>query len=134
MKKRITKYLRKRGIITKPQEDLMFGFGGGYIDSLVDIIYDFANAEVNGVKSSQEKALHKHIVTCRYFIYVFYQVGNIGSRDVKTIDEQPKNGFETEQEAEQHLKKLILTKKGYFFDRDWYKFTIMKTWNSLSAV
>ena len=73
-------------------------------------------------------------VTCRYFIYVYYQVGNIGSRDVKTIDEQPKDGFETEKEAEQHLINLILAKKGYHFDRAWYKFTILKTWNSLSAV
>lgn len=81
-----------------------------------------------------EQALTIPVVTCRYFIYVFYQVGNIGSRDVKAIDEQPKDGFETEREAEQHLEKLILAKKGHFFDRNWYKFTIMKTWNSLSAV
>lgn len=73
------------------------------------------------------------MVEFRYFIYVFYQVGNIGNKEVKTINEQPKNGFETEQEAEEHLKKLILAKKGYFFDRNWYKFTIMKTWNSLST-
>ena len=84
--------------------------------------------------NSKEQALTIPVVTCRYFIYVFYQVGNIGSRDVKTIDEQPKDGFETEQEAEEHLIKLILAKKGHFFGRSWYKFTIMKTWNSLSAV
>lgn len=88
----------------------------------------------HNLEDSTEQALTIPVVTCRYFIYVFYQVGNIGSRDVKTIDEQPKDGFETEQEAEKHLKKLILAKKGYFFDRSWYKFTIMKTWNSLSAV
>jgi hypothetical protein len=74
------------------------------------------------------------ITTCRYFIYVYYQVGNSGSRDVKTIDQQPKCGFETEQEAEAHLIKLIEAKKGYYFARDWYKFTILKTWNSLSAI
>ena len=91
------------------------------------------NTEKSKQKST-EQALTIPVVTCRYFIYVFYQVGNIGSRDVKTIDEQPKDGFKTEQEAENHLKKLILAKKGQFFDRDWYKFTIMKTWNSLSAV
>ncbi len=86
------------------------------------------------LEKSTEQALTIPVVTCRYFIYVFYQVGNIGSRDVKTIDEQPKDGFENERDAEEHLKKLILAKKGYFFDRSWYKFTIMKTWNSLSAV
>lgn len=81
-----------------------------------------------------EQALTIPVVTCRYFIYVFYQVGNIGSRDVKTIDEQPEEGFDTEQKAQKHLIKLILAKKGYYFERDWYKFTILKTWNSLSAV
>ncbi len=89
------------------------------------------NENLNEAESPQ---LNIGAVTCRYFIYVYYQVGNIGSRDVKTIDEQPKDGFETEHEAEQHLIKLILAKKGYHFDRDWYKFTILKTWNSLSAV
>ena len=86
------------------------------------------------LENSTEQALTIPVVTCRYFIYVFYQVGNIGSRDVKTINEQPRDGFETEQEADEHLKKLILAKKGNLFDRSWYKFTIMKTWNSLSAV
>jgi len=88
------------------------------------------NDEIKNV----QPLLQQHNVTCRYFIYVYYQVGNIGSRDVRTIDEQPKDGFETEQEAEEHLIKLILAKKGYHFDRARYKFTILKTWNSLSAV
>jgi hypothetical protein len=73
-------------------------------------------------------------ITYNYYIYVYYQVGNIGSWTVKTIDEQPKEGFDTEKEAEQHLIKLIQAKKGIYFERDWYKFTILKTWNSLSAV
>jgi len=90
--------------------------------------------EEQELNDEQKKALRKTDVTCRYYIYVYYQVGNIGSRDVKTIDEQPKDGFETEQEAETHLVKLIEAKKGYHFDRGWYKFTILKTWNSLSAV
>lgn len=67
-------------------------------------------------------------IIIRYFIYVYYQVGNIGSRDVRTIDEQPKDGFETEAEAEQFLIKLMLGKKGYYFDKNWFKFTILKTW------
>jgi hypothetical protein len=91
--------------------------------------------EITGMTYDEVKqAQRKTDVTCRYFIYVYYQVGNIGSRDVKTIDEQPENGFKTEQEAEKHLIKLIQAKKGYHFDRSWYKFTILKTWNSLSAV
>ena len=83
---------------------------------------------------AQNQPSYLGAVTCRYFIYVYYQVGNVRSRDVKTIDEQPKDGFETEQEAETHLIKLIEAKKGNHFDRAWYKFTILKTWNSLSAV
>ena len=73
-------------------------------------------------------------ITARYYIYVYYRPGNIGSRDVKVIDEQPIDGFNTELEAEDHLKELILAKTGQYFDRDWYKFTILKTWNSLSAI
>ncbi len=70
----------------------------------------------------------------KYYIYVFYQVGNIGSRDVKAIEEQPKAGFNTEKDAEAHLLDLIEKRKGNYFDRDWYKFTILKTWNSKSAL
>lgn len=73
-------------------------------------------------------------ITPRYYIYVYYRPGNIGSRDVKVIDEQPTDGFDTELEAEYRLKELILAKTGQYFDRDWYKFTILKTWSSLSAV
>ena len=73
-------------------------------------------------------------LTHRYYIYVYYRIGNIGGEHVKTIGEQPKEGFETEPEAVAYLTKLILAKKGYYFNRDWYKFTILKTWNSLSAV
>lgn len=69
-----------------------------------------------------------------YYIYVYYKVGNIGSDDVKVLSGQPESGFKTEKQAETYLKKLILAKKGYYFDRAWYKFTILKTWNSLSAV
>jgi hypothetical protein len=73
-------------------------------------------------------------ITPRYYIYVYYRPGNIGSRDVKVIDKQPIDGFDTELEAEYRLKELILAKTGQYFERDGYKFTILKTWNSLSAV
>jgi predicted DNA-binding WGR domain protein len=75
----------------------------------------------------------KEKINSRYYIYVYYKVGNIGGSEVKTIQEQPEDGFETEKEAEEHLIKLIQSKKGYYFDRPWYKFTILKTWKSLSA-
>jgi len=70
----------------------------------------------------------------RHYIYVYYQVGNVGSQDVKVIEHQPENGFDSEQAAEQHLSKLIEARKGIYFDRDWYKFTILKTYCSKSAL
>ena len=70
----------------------------------------------------------------RYFIYVYWQQGNIGPKQVDVILEQPNDGFESEQDAELCLLDLIEKRKGYFFDRDWYKFTIMKTYNSKSAL
>ena len=69
-----------------------------------------------------------------FYIYVYYQRGNVGDYNCRTIEEQPKEGFKTENDAEKHLIELIEAKKGYFFDRPWYKFTILKTWNSKSAL
>lgn len=70
----------------------------------------------------------------RYFIYVYYQQGNVGPQCVEALKDQPKDGFGTEQDAEVHLQKLIEARKGYFFERDWYKFTILKTYLSKSAL
>jgi hypothetical protein len=100
-------------------------------DIKISELLDFHKKNVK--KSSLPKENKQSITAC-YFIYVYYQVGNIGSRDVRAIDEQPKDGFKTEKEAEQHLTNLILEKKGHYFDRSWYMFTILKTWKSLSAV
>ena len=71
-------------------------------------------------------------ITSSYYIYVYHNLGNTGGRSVRTIDEQPKEGFKTEEEAEYHLKKLILERTGCYFTRNWYKFTILKTFNSLN--
>ena len=70
----------------------------------------------------------------RYYIYVYWQQGNIGAKQVDTLEQQPKDGFETEKDAEEYLLNLIEKRKGYYFERDWYKFTILKTWNSKSAL
>lgn len=70
----------------------------------------------------------------RYYIYVYYQRGNCGDYNCRTIEEQPKEGFDSEINAEKHLIKLIDKKHGYFFDRPWYKFTILKTYNSKNAL
>ena len=67
----------------------------------------------------------------KYYIYVYWQQV---SKQVTILENQPKDGFETESQAEEHLLDLIETRKGQFFDRDWYKFTIMKTYNSKSAL
>jgi hypothetical protein len=70
----------------------------------------------------------------RYFIYVYFQQGNVGPRCVEALKDQPEDGFTTEEEAEKFLQTLIEARQGYFFDRDWYKFTILKTFLSKSAL
>ena len=70
----------------------------------------------------------------RYYIYVYWQQGNIGAKQVDTLEQQPKEGFETEKEAEEYLLNLIEKRKGYYFERPWYRFTILKTWNSKNAL
>ncbi len=70
----------------------------------------------------------------KYYIYVYWQRGNVGVKQAETLEQQPKDGFETEKEAEEYLLDLIEKRKGYFFERDWYKFTILKTYNSKSAL
>ena len=70
----------------------------------------------------------------RYFIYVYYQQGNVGPHCVEALKDQPKNGFTTEIEAEEYLQILIEARIGYFFERDWFKFTILKTYLSKSAL
>jgi hypothetical protein len=70
----------------------------------------------------------------RYYIYVYWQQGNVGAKQVTTLENQPEEGFKTENEAEEYLLDLIEKRKGYFFERDWYKFTILKTWSSKSAL
>lgn len=69
----------------------------------------------------------------RYFIYVYYQQGNVGPQCVEAISEQPEEGFATEKEAEDHLIALIEARKGHYFDRNWYKFTVLKTYLSKNA-
>lgn len=93
------------------------------------------SAWLYGTSTLTKPEFPKKRLPVRYFIYAYYKSGNVGGNSVRTIaDGQPKNGFATEQEAEERLTELILAKKGYFFERDWYKFTILKTWSSLSAV
>lgn len=70
----------------------------------------------------------------RHYIYVYYQVGNIGGKEVDTIDDQPEDGFPDFDSAKDHLLELIESRKGHYFDRPWYKFTILPTWNSKSAL
>ena len=83
--------------------------------------------------AGKEKSQSKNILP-RYYIYIFNQIGNVGARECYAIEYQPKNGFETKEEAVIHLRKLILAKEEPYFTRDWHTFTIMETWRSLSAV
>lgn len=63
----------------------------------------------------------------RYFIYVYHQLGNIGRYEFTLIEDQPKEGFLTEVEAEDYLVYLINEGKTHWFQRDWYKYVVMKT-------
>jgi hypothetical protein len=70
----------------------------------------------------------------KFFIYILYQQGNVGGHHIEAIREQPDDGFVNEEEAEKHLLELIEKREGWGFDRDWYKFVIMKTYTSKSAL
>lgn len=63
----------------------------------------------------------------RYFIYVYHQLGNIGRYEMLLISDQPQDGFVTEEKAEEHLLFLIKEGQTHWFQRDWYKYVIMKT-------
>ena len=63
----------------------------------------------------------------RYFIYVYHQLGNIGRYEILLIEDQPKEGFLTEAAAEDHLVFLAKEGKNYWFERDWCKFIVTKT-------
>lgn len=68
----------------------------------------------------------------RYYIYVFYKKQAL--KFAGALDDQPEDGFESEKEAENFLLNKIEEKKGHYFDRAWYKFVILKTYKSKSAV
>jgi hypothetical protein len=68
----------------------------------------------------------------RYYIYVYYK--KQAMKYSGPIEDQPEDGFESEEEAEKYLLNKIEEKKGNFFDRAWYNFVILKTYKSKSAV
>jgi hypothetical protein len=88
------------------------------IKAKLDDIFD-------NISVSSETKEHKH--EKRYFIYVYRQQGNIGSFEFLVIEDQPKEGFVTEEKAEEHLLFLINEGKAHWFDRKWYKYVVMKT-------
>ncbi len=70
----------------------------------------------------------------KYYIYVYRRQGNIGPFEFLLINEQPTDGFVTELQAEVFLLDLIDKRKGNYFERDWYKFIIHKTYSSKSVI
>lgn len=58
----------------------------------------------------------------RYYIMMIYQTGNIGPHNIKISDNQPDDGFETYEEAEEYLLKDINRHKYH----EWHKVTILK--------
>lgn len=67
-----------------------------------------------------------------YYIMILRQVGNIGAKEIFKIDDQPKEGFNNEPEAEKHLEKLFNEGK-YPYDNKWkYSFMISKLYSNIS--
>lgn len=101
MKKKAIKYLRKKGILRKHETDLNMGLKGGNIQSLTELLTEFAEKQVNGVKTSHNKALHKHFVMGQIeqlinFLIHLNDKGLINNHD-----------FDYEKEAKKYIKKII---------------------------
>ena len=82
----------------------------------------------NDIRSSKKCEIKKEIIPIRFYIYVHYK------GEMKPILDQPIDGFEERKYAVLHLFRLINAKKGEYFTRNWYRFTIQETFHSLSAV
>lgn len=74
----------------------------------------------------------KFCMDSAYYILILRQVGNIGAKEIFKIDDQPKEGFSSESEAEKHLEKLFNEGK-YPYDNKWrYDFMISKLYSNVS--
>jgi len=87
------------------------------IKAKLDDIFD------SGIVSSETKEPKSDK---RYFIYVYSQRGNVGCHEFLVIEDQPKEGFVTEEQAEAHLLFLINEGKNHWFSRSGYKYAVMK--------
>ncbi len=106
------------------REMYIIGKGTG-IDALDYIV-------INHKNSSGYIYDRKVCMDSSYYIMILRQVGNIGAKEIHKIDDQPKEGFNSESEAEKHLEKLFHEGK-YPYDNKWkYSFMISKLYNNMS--
>jgi hypothetical protein len=116
----------------------MYGFGKGKgIDALDYIVINHKNSNgyIYDSKTDTWATIVKNKKVCMdsaYYIMILRQVGNIGAKEIHKIDDQPKEGFDNESEAEKHLEKLFHEGK-YPYDNKWrYSFMISKLYNNMS--
>jgi hypothetical protein len=65
----------------------------------------------------------------RYRIFEARQIGNVGAHEIKAIEEQPKEGYDTEKEAELSLRKKIASANEWLFNGNYPRtFVVLKVW------
>lgn len=65
-----------------------------------------------------------------YYIMRMWQTGNIGSYNITKADNNPKEGFQTYEEAEQFMFESFDNKVWEFSDGCFYNFCIMKVYSN----
>lgn len=133
---------KRDGVEYKIKGDLfireMYRIGKGTgMDALDCIVINHKNSNgyIYDSKTDTWATIVKNKKVCMdsaYYIMILRQVGNIGAKEIFKIDDQPKEGFDNESEAEKHLEKLFHEGK-YPYDNKWkYSFMISKLYNNMS--
>ncbi|MEO5991880.1 MAG: hypothetical protein ABIP68_09620, partial [Ferruginibacter sp.] len=71
---------------------------------------------------------NKIIMKKYYYIVQLYQIGNVDRHQIKIIDEQPKEGFRTDGQAETFLRLFLNNGK---YSASWFSFSIMPFYSKL---
>lgn len=61
-----------------------------------------------------------------FYILILRQIGNAGAHEIRTIGQQPIEGFSSKKEAEEHLEKLFKVGDYPFNKNNWESFMIDK--------
>jgi hypothetical protein len=110
------------------------GTGMDALDYIV-INHKNSNGYIYDTKTDTWATIVKNKIFCMdsaYYILILRQIGNIGAKEIFKIDDQPREGFSSESEAEKHLEKLFNEGK-YPYDNKWrYDFMISKLYSNVS--